>query len=309
MKRDTLEPMRLFLAAAMVLLGATRWVAPPPAAGLPPAGELLAAVAVDRPAITAGFPLLVRMTLRNQGAHAIELTEPIDELYGTAVVEIRRPGRDGFEIAATRFMGLKQLEGYRSTLPKGEAMAAYVLLLADARGRFVFDQAGRHELRARMRAGGREVFSQPVVVDVRSAGPQLQKTLASLEEDLGHVSWNEALDDERLRRLQSALARVPELRKALVLAEATTWIHRSDAAERARGAARLQELRDSGEALWKELATAMLALHFARTRELDAARRLLGELPYRSRISDEARQILATAGVSGERRGKPRSDP
>ena len=264
--------------------------------------ELACEIATDRSAVTAGSPVLVRVALRNNRAAALKLTQPLDELYGTATVEIKRPGEKTFSLVSTPYTGLKELKGYRSSLSKGETMVAYVLLMTDVRGRFVFGEAGRYELRARMGPHGQEVFSPPVAVEVKATDPELQKRLESLRGDLTHVSLNEALDDQRLTRLRKGLASLPEFGNALLLAEAVTLIHRSSAAERDEGAGKLQRLRDSGNVLWKELATALLARHFAKAGDAREARRLLAEISHRSRLSDEARTILREVAASPEKR-------
>jgi len=264
---------------------------------------LLCTIATDRSAVTAGSPVLVRMTLQNNSARALELTEPLDDLYGTATVEIKRPRQKSFSSVPTAYTGLKDVEGYRSSLSKGETMAAYVLLLADVRGRFVFDETGRYELRARMGEPGHEAVSLPIALELKAGDPNLQKRLDSLRGDLTHVSLNEALDAERLARLRKALANLPEFGNALLMVEAVTLIHRSSAAEQAEGADKLRQLRESRNSLWKELATALLARHFAKAGNTGEARRLLAELSHRSRLSDEARTILREVAASPRKRG------
>ncbi len=267
-----------------------------------PSKALLCTVATDRSAVTAGSPLLARLALQNNSAMTLELTEPLDELYGTANVEIKRPGQKSFSSVPTAYTGLKDVEGYRSSLSKGETMAAYVLLLTDVRGRFVFDEAGRYELQARMGEPGHEAVSLPIAVEVKAADPNLQKRLESLRDDLSHVSLNEALDTDRLARLRRGLGNLPELENALLVVEAVTLIHRSSAAEQDKGAGNLRQLRDSGNAPWKELATALLARHFAKAGNTEEARRLLAEISHRSRLSDEARTILREVAARPEKR-------
>lgn len=258
---------------------------------------LLCTAATDRSAVTAGSPVLVRMALENNGAEALELTEPLDDLYGTATAEMKRPGQGSFSSVQTWYTGLKQVLGYRSSLSKGETMVAYVLLLTDRRESFVLEEAGLYELRSRMGPRGQETVSPQVTINVKAASPELQTKLESLRDDLTHVSINEALDDQRLTRLRRGLASLPEFGNALLLAEAVTLIHRSNAAQQAEGAGKLRQLRDSRDPLWKELATALLAHHFARTGNAQEARLLLRELPHRSRISDEARSIVEEAAA------------
>lgn len=253
--------------------------------------KLIATITTDQTNIKGRSPVLVRMALQNQSAADLTLTSPSDELSGSASVQVKGPEDDSFRNLPTAYTGLVDAFGYRSSLKRGETIVAYVLLFTDAEGRYVFDKSGRYELRARMRAGEAEAFSEAIAIKVKPARGELRAKSESLQEDLAHVSPNEALDPQRQARLTQGLDGLKQYRKILLLAEAITGIHSSDRTEQARGAAKLEELSDPQGSLWSELATAMLAHHYARTGAVQQARRLLIGLP-RSSITDETLKLL-----------------
>lgn len=259
----------------------------------PPSPEALrCTLSLDASEGSFGSPVLARISLENRGAKEIVLDQPFDDLYGTAVVQLRRPGESSFSFLKLQHTGVKQLEGYRSTLPAGQQIVSYVLVVSDSRGLPVFDADGRYELRASARTSSGEAISAPVTVTVGTPARERRERIQKAAGDLVHLSLNEALDAATMARLRQAVGGQPDFHKALLAAEAVTLINRPDKSSLDRGAVVLQELRQAGSPLWRELATAWLALDRARAGDSDAARRLIDEVPVRSKILDDARQSL-----------------
>jgi hypothetical protein len=220
---------------------------------------LACTLSLDSAEASFGSPVLARISLENRSDKEIVLTQPFDDLYGTAVVQLRRPGERDFSFLKLSYTGRKQLDGYRSTLPPGRQIAAYVLVVSDSRGRLVFDTPGRYELRGRAEASGGEAISAPVSLTVAAPSKERRDRIEGAAADLAHLSLHESLDPARTTRLRQAVGSLADFHKALLAVEAVTLINRQDKASLDRGAAVLREIRELGNPVWRELATALLA--------------------------------------------------
>lgn len=251
-----------------------------------PSQGIVCSLALDRTEIASGAPLLVRMALTNGGDEAVSLTQPISELYGTATVQIKRPGRDEFLDLQTRYWGLKEDLSYSSSLLQGQSMAAYSVLICDVHEEFVFSQPGKYELRARMSlSADQDVISTPVTIEVSPINARLQDRINAVRADLTQLSLHGALTPEQLQRLQRVLTDADQYETVLRFAEGFRGIHAGSSDQQREGAARLEQLRESGGPIWKELATAVLVRHYNNVGMHTKARQLQSKLRFRSRIS------------------------
>ena len=258
----------------------------------PNGNKLICTVITDRTTITAGSPLLVEMGLENRGKKSVVLDQPLDELYGTAIVQIKRPGGCQFDDIRTPYTGLKQLAGYESFIKPGKHVVAHALLFADSNDALVFGSPGHYELRARMRAGSIQTTSKPVAIDVQAVPPDVEQALNSVHADWTHVSLHEALDAKRLMRIKRALGNSVQFENSLAFIEGMSELNFEVKAAHAKGVQKLERLRTPADPQWKNLATGVLACHCARMGDHEGAKQLLQQSTMRSRLTDQARQIL-----------------
>jgi hypothetical protein len=239
-------------------------------------------------------PVLVEMALKNSGDSAVVLKQPISDKFGTATVEVRAPGATDFVAVRTGYSGVKGFFNYRSELAPGETYVAHVLLLCDRDGKWVFSDAGRYELRARIRFSDGEAVSSPIEIDVQAQDATVAEKLSGTREDLRHVSLDEALDPERIERIAKVVAKLPEYRNALQWVQATAYTNLKDTAAQQALTGKLEAFRESlaASSVWRNLLTATLARRYAEGAEDAKAEKLLAELKHRSELVDKARLAI-----------------
>lgn len=259
---------------------------------VPLADNLVCTVVPGQISIPAGSPLLVELKVENRGKELVLLEQPLGELYGTAIVQIMRPGESHFDEVRTSYTGRKHVAGYRGVINPGEHVVAHTLLFADSGGALVFGAPGRYELRARLRAGSVQPTSFPVVIDVQESDPSVEKALNSVRADWTHVSLHETLHAKRLARIRGALGHLAPFEHCLAYIEGLSELTFGGKGAHARGVQKLEGLRTPAELQWNNLVTGVLAIHCARTGDLEGAKELLRQSPMRSRLTDQARQIL-----------------
>jgi hypothetical protein len=119
-----------------------------------------------------------------------------------------------------------------------------------------------------------------VTVVVTAASPEYKTKLETLHADVARLSLYGAPEPDRLARLRAGLAGHAEFSNTLRLAEAIADLHDRDTSRRRAAAQKLEEIRQAGRPVWKDLATEMLASYAAQSGDKATARRLVKELPH-----------------------------